>query len=158
MIVLLVLAIAFAADNGFRPFTILPIALLAMILLLPRPKATLTLTGRALVVKPSGSFTKPRTLDLGDLAQVKLERAEGTWWRIVLVLMSKDRIGLLASRNGKALEEQAVELDRFLETAMRDAGIGEKTRVEEDPDRIRVAEPDAAAEDADVSAEHQSKA
>lgn len=132
MAVLVTVAILFAIDASLRAYALIPVALLALLFLVPRPKATLLLSRRTtVVVKTAIRLSRPRTLELEELAQVALERPRGTWWQIVLILASKERIELVTSRSGKALEKQAFALQAFLDNAMLDAGLGAPRSPEE---------------------------
>jgi hypothetical protein len=130
--VLVTVAILFLIDASLRVYAVIPLALLALLFLVPRPKATLLLSGKTtVVVKTAIRLSRPRTLELEELAQVALERPRGTWWQIVLILASKERIQLLTAKSGKALEKQAFALQAFLDNAMLDAGLGEPRSPEE---------------------------
>lgn len=135
----LLIAVASLVSH-FDPAALAMLVVMTLFLLIPRPRTQLTLSGRSLTVEPSGWFAKARTLDLDDIAEIAVD-AHLTWRRLVLVLASKERMVLMSSRKGSAIEEYANELDAWLAEERKGVGLDAQVRVEvEEANRVRVGE------------------
>lgn len=106
----------------FDPAALAMVVVMALFVLVPRPRTHIALSGRSLTVKPAAMFAKPRTLDLDDIAEVAVD-PHLTWRRLVLVLASKERLLLMTSRKGSAIEEYANELDAWVAEERKRSGL-----------------------------------